>query len=702
MPRRTGENDADEPPAVRARVETVTQPKWTLDSTVREVLLHDVNIPETPKLNDFLRNNVGGRGVVDSNENVTMKAFAIDPAMYIQDDELRMLITALSAYKKVLFLIEVANNLEKAEVYYLRQWDEFKNKESILSMARGKLNAALNAAKRQMHVSQDTTPVGVEGVYESVYNATWHYVEGVGGEGFGMQVKEGHPPQTWADDEVMKGSAEDDNDNDNEKPEGGRVYLMVLTSPKGWPYRGFNMCCGHDIYINKEVMRTCHKILKDLDEYFVDNVHANKVLTPYVLIGTPGIGKSFAAGSFLLYQLLHYDAERLPVVAYFTRGGAYLFENNNDGGKVFRYKREENAEDVIEDLSKNKRGYIIYDVSDKSGRLPLSLPPPEWGMVVISSPNEKQYKEWDKQKKALHIIINCPTVRDIKAMCAWRKDYESNKLESYWNSIKGRIDNVGPLPRYIFDDGAYGERRSRVQGGMAKALKGVSGSNVLRLKAILRGDAVWEEYSSTSEILKIYRVVINGCDVPMNAAVNNALYNKIFTEVMGFLHSPTLNSPFIKKGVLNVEKFEEYGVNTFRDRNFVTALSNELKIIQSPGIIEGKRSVLQRRDSVTYASKGCLRFPTGTNDEEMRIEYDMLYHPSVPDFPLVDAFYFVKSAEGRVTLIGIQTTTARDHETTVTAVSKFIKYLKTCFSDWADVSDEVSWEIIYMQPKVGN
>ncbi|KAH9601038.1 Trypanosome RHS [Trypanosoma melophagium] len=219
MPRRTGENDADEPPAVRARVETVPQPKWTLDSTVREVLLHDVNIPETPKLNDFLRNNVGGRGVVDSNENVTMEAFAIDPAMYIQDEKLRNHITALPAYKK----LEVANNLEKAGVYSLRQWDEFTGKESILSMARGKLNAALNAAKRQMHVSQDTTPVVVEGVYESVYNATWHYVEGVGGEGFGMQVKEGHPPQPWADDEVMKGSAEDDNDNDNEKPEDGRL-----------------------------------------------------------------------------------------------------------------------------------------------------------------------------------------------------------------------------------------------------------------------------------------------------------------------------------------------------------------------------------------------------------------------------------------------------------------------------------------------
>ncbi|ORC80208.1 retrotransposon hot spot (RHS) protein, partial [Trypanosoma theileri] len=171
-----------------------------MNSRVREVLV------ETPKLNDFLRNNVGGRGVVDSNENVTMEAFVIKPDMFIQDEELIRLITALPAYErikenmgilreKVRVLNEVANNLEKAGVYSLQQWDEFTDKESILLMARGILNAALNIAKEKGFVSQLATSVVMEGAYESVYTATWHYVEGVGGEGFGMQVKEGHPPQ---------------------------------------------------------------------------------------------------------------------------------------------------------------------------------------------------------------------------------------------------------------------------------------------------------------------------------------------------------------------------------------------------------------------------------------------------------------------------------------------------------------------------
>ncbi|ORC86804.1 putative retrotransposon hot spot (RHS) protein, partial [Trypanosoma theileri] len=99
-----------------------------------------------------------------------------------------------------------------------------------------------------------------------VYNATWHYVEGVGGRGFGMQVKKGHPPQLWTDDEVRKGSVEDN--NDNEKPEDGRLELMVLTSKKGWSYTEFSMEGSCDIYVNKEVMRVWYKILKDMDEYF--------------------------------------------------------------------------------------------------------------------------------------------------------------------------------------------------------------------------------------------------------------------------------------------------------------------------------------------------------------------------------------------------------------------------------------------------
>ncbi|ORC85487.1 putative retrotransposon hot spot (RHS) protein, partial [Trypanosoma theileri] len=159
-----------------------------------------------------------------------------------------------------------------------------------------------------------------------------------------------------------------------------------------------------------------------------------------------------------------------------------------------------------------------------------------------------------------------------------------------------------------------------------------------------------------------------------------------------------LNALFTDKGMIISEKFEEYGVNAFRDKNFVTALGKELKIIQPPEGRVSQQSVLQPGELVAYASNGYLSFPTSTNGESRIIEYNMLYRPSVSNFPLVDGFYFVKSEEERVTMIGIQTTTARVHETTVTAVIEFNRCLKNCFSDWTDVSKKISWEIIYIQP----
>ncbi|ORC83397.1 retrotransposon hot spot (RHS) protein, partial [Trypanosoma theileri] len=631
------------------------------------------------------------------------------PDMYIQDKEMIRFITALPAYErirenmgilreKVRVLNEVANNLEKAGVYSLQQWDEFTDKESILLMARGILNAALNIAKEKGFVSQDATSVVMEGVYESVYNATWHYVQGVGGRGFGMQVKEGHPPQLWTDDEVMKGSAEDD--NDYEKPEDGRLELMVFTSEKGWSYTEFSMNKSCDIYVNKEVMRVWYKILENLDKYFGNNVDAIKELTPYVLIGTPGIGKSFAAGSFLLYQLLHYNAKKLPVVACFIRGGAYLFEKKNDGGKVTWYEGEEKAVSVVGNFfkrgeeNKEKRGYIIYDVDEKSRGPPTRLPPSGWGMIVISSPNEEQYKGWRKQKGAYRIVMNCPTVREIKAICAWEKRNQSKELKNHWKEIKERINNIGPLPRHIFDDGMYRDRCNEVK----DTLDLINESNITEYKNILRGIGEWKDKSPSHKLVKIYRVVINCRDVPRNKPITVALGDQIVARVIVFLKSPVLNMVFTDKGVIIAEGFQRYGVNAFTDKNFVTALSEVLQIIQPPKGRVSQQSVLQRRDLITFASDGYLSFPTSIKDEKRRIEYNMLYHPSISNFPLVDAFYFVKSPEGTVTLIGIQATTATIHETTVTAVIEFNKYLKNCFSDWTDVSKEVSWEIIYIQP----
>ncbi|PWV14056.1 putative retrotransposon hot spot protein (RHS) [Trypanosoma cruzi] len=99
------------------------------------------------------------------------------------------------------------------------------------------------------------------------------------------------------------------------------------------------------------------------------------------------------------------------------------------------------------------KGHIIYDVTEKG------TPPAEyfvsstgWGMIVVSPPNVGNYGEWEKQVKAERIIVNSSGEMDVKAMCAWMKrDETPEKQAGYWKKVKERMENVGPIPRHIFD-----------------------------------------------------------------------------------------------------------------------------------------------------------------------------------------------------------------------------------------------------------
>ncbi|PWU90840.1 putative retrotransposon hot spot protein (RHS) [Trypanosoma cruzi] len=105
-----------------------------------------------------------------------------------------------------------------------------------------------------------------------------------------------------------------------------RLRLMVLASEKGWPCSWNTIQdLPKDIFVNCEVDRVWQIVRGDLTAWF--SPHGETDFTPKrrVLIGTPGIGKSVAAGSYLLYQLLHCDVEKLQVVVHcFGGGDAYV------------------------------------------------------------------------------------------------------------------------------------------------------------------------------------------------------------------------------------------------------------------------------------------------------------------------------------------------------------------------------------------
>ncbi|RNF02471.1 retrotransposon hot spot (RHS) protein [Trypanosoma cruzi] len=95
------EDVTDQPAATQIRLEEARRTQWTMSSTVEDILLEGSTNRNEMRLNDFLRSNLGGRGVVDTNENVAMEMFVLRPTMFINDSEILGIITASPSYQEL-------------------------------------------------------------------------------------------------------------------------------------------------------------------------------------------------------------------------------------------------------------------------------------------------------------------------------------------------------------------------------------------------------------------------------------------------------------------------------------------------------------------------------------------------------------------------------------------------------------------------
>ncbi|EKF28972.1 retrotransposon hot spot (RHS) protein, putative, partial [Trypanosoma cruzi marinkellei] len=272
------------------------------------------------KLNDFLTMELGGRGVVETNRNVLLKEFFKDPAKYILNKRVLNEIQASDTYLRMEWAVreemgieEDMNKLEDKGVHTLLGWSKASSelKATVYDMTKNSLDAALGEAGNP---TTTKAPIYLEGFYESVYNAKWsHVVELPDDEetktGTGMVVREGEPPQSWTYKEVNYILEKDDG---VQQCGAAPPRLMVLTSDKGWPYTlNAPHGCGNDLCVNCEVDRVWQIVRSDLTKWFSNfDLSLNSSPVQRLLIGTPGIGKSMAAGSYLLYQLLHYDVKK--------------------------------------------------------------------------------------------------------------------------------------------------------------------------------------------------------------------------------------------------------------------------------------------------------------------------------------------------------------------------------------------------------
>ncbi|PBJ71413.1 retrotransposon hot spot protein (RHS) [Trypanosoma cruzi cruzi] len=497
---------------------------FTIDSRTDDAVFKGRVRVDKMKLNDFLTMELDGRGALDANEDVLLEAFFKDPKKYICDAGVLSEMQASDRYKRMeralrdeMDMEEDADKLYENGVDKLLKWlvATAEVKANVHDITKRFLDAAAEEARNP---KKPSAPRYLEGLYESVYNARWHHVVEVPDDnGMGMAVKEGEPPQSWTYRAVGDTL---ENDDDVQQSGAARPRLMVLTSDKGWPYSWEEDKPIVDCYVNCEVDRVWQIFKGDVTRWLCNRPEVY-CLPRRVLIGTPGIGNSMAAGSYLLYQLLHCDAEKLQVVAY-SFGGSTTYVFDKTIKTVTRYVGKEASKEFLNHL--NMEGFVIYDVT-RQGTLPEEyFTPYGWGMIVVSSPKVSNYDEWETQEGAERIIMNCPADMDVKAMCAWMKrDETAEKKAEYWRMVKERMEKVGPIPRYIFDANEFIAHSAAIE----DALDGINSRDGEK-HFIPRGVKLWDSGNPSHKLVKIVRARGEvGAEVFLNAPISFCLGRRI-------------------------------------------------------------------------------------------------------------------------------------------------------------------------------
>ncbi|PWU94533.1 putative retrotransposon hot spot (RHS) protein [Trypanosoma cruzi] len=264
---------------------------FTLTTTVEGVLFKGRARVMNIKLNDFLTMELEGKGILRANRNVLLKEFFKDPTRYIHDAGVLGEIQATDAYlsmeravREEMYLEEEVRKLYDKGVNNVLRWS--RAAEEVKAAVRDDTKNSLDAALEEARIPTTTSaPEKLEGYYESVYNASWHHVVEVpGGEGTGMEVREGEPEQSWT---YKKAERTIEMDDGVQQSGAARLRLMVLTSDKAWPYTWAGTEHIFDCYVNCEVERVWQFVKRDLTEWF--SPHGKAVFSPKkrVLIGTP-------------------------------------------------------------------------------------------------------------------------------------------------------------------------------------------------------------------------------------------------------------------------------------------------------------------------------------------------------------------------------------------------------------------------------
>ncbi|KAH8606551.1 putative retrotransposon hot spot protein 4 (RHS4) [Trypanosoma vivax] len=746
---------AGEPPLSRARVESVPGPRWTLSSDVADVLLRGAPPPEEVLLSECLE-RVGHRGT-DIDVDARMDIVIQRPELFIPDADLREMVLSLPECEMYALVYRVVPLLEVHRITALFQWGGAdKNADAkravrdalangwLWNTVCGLLNIAFNAAKdaetrKRVVMSESEAAVFVPGAFESVVNARWsHVLSGEAGMPHGMRVVDGLPENVWSYDEVNYSPWP--LEVNRQAPRNGKLEIMVVSSEDGWPYTQFknetrsvdsnagvgrggvlNAPRSNAVYIRREVVRVWYIVEKQTRAWYIKR----KLVEPRtcIVIGTPGIGKSFACGSFLLYQLLHYEGGLLDVVAYFIRDGAYVIHNARPGvpGSVVLYSDQRAAVLKINEMAYCKRGFVIVDISQELKEPARGLPTNFWPTVVLTSPDVRHYDSWMKDRDGKLIYVNCDDERDLKAFVAWQKlfplgqdagitDELCKEISDEWKRVKQRIEQVGPLPRFVFSRGSFGPRFVELD----NAIDGITLNNKAQYMGILRMDSEWQADHASQKLVKLVRVRedLNN-ETYRCVPLSSDIHERVKVKMLQILKDTWVLLRLAPSDCRAAVGLELLSFDAFLYYDVTEAVVDKLVYLQRDGETCKKSALAKFNEKqLRLQSSECLG--TAEISFDKKCKYYVLYKPSVGNFPVADGFFFVeghgtsgeraavraahsRDAHQPKTIVLLQATKARSHHTETGKLLKLKAILRRAFRDWADFSKNMRWEIVYVQ-----
>ncbi|EKF30911.1 retrotransposon hot spot (RHS) protein, putative [Trypanosoma cruzi marinkellei] len=142
------------------------------------------------------------------------------------------------------------------------------------------------------------------------------------------------------------------------------------------------------------------------------------------------------------------------------------------------------------------------------------------------------------------------------------------------------------------------------------------------------------------------------------------------------------------------KNMEKCTVFALLDEDFMTAIRRKLEGAEAT--ITTPATLLCAGGVFTGALHQARCFTvTGILSGKVGVNYWVLDTPEAENFPLVDAFFLLKSP--RKTLVGLRMATASEHHTTASTVKQFNECLAAYFNGWEESSRDMSCEMIYLQ-----